>query len=263
MELPLSQGLAQSQVDVDAIADFIAGVQKPNGEIPWSAGGKTDPWDHVESAMGLSVAGRLREAELAYRWMESTQLPDGSWWSATRDGVPEDKTRDSNVSSYIAVGVYHHFLITRRAPFSPPVMADAGGGDRLRRRTPGRYRRDPLGEERRGDCRPDGAPDRLQLGLYEPQVRPRHCLASGEKTFGLGIGQEEARRCDPLSSQPVQYDEGALFDGLVLPRSLRRRDRRRSPQADRPLLGEVRRPRMGGEVRLRSALGHDRGGLAN
>ena len=62
--------------------------------------------------MGLSTAGRLREAERAYLWMESTQLPDGSWWSATRNGVPEDRTRDSNVSSYIAVGVYHHFLIT-------------------------------------------------------------------------------------------------------------------------------------------------------
>ncbi len=94
------------------MADFIAGLQKANGEIPWSDGGKTDPWDHVESAMGLSVAGRCREAERAYEWMAETQFPDGSWWSATRDGVPEDKTRDSNVSSYIAVGVYHHFLIT-------------------------------------------------------------------------------------------------------------------------------------------------------
>ena len=117
MELPLSQSLARPSIDVGAIADFIAGVQKPNGEIPWSAGGKTDPWDHVESAMGLSVAGCLREAERAYQWMAATQLSDGSWWSATRDGVPEDRTRDSNVSSYIAVGVYHHYLITREKRF--------------------------------------------------------------------------------------------------------------------------------------------------
>lgn len=117
MELPLSQGLAQSPVDVDHVADFIAGLQKPSGEIPWSAGGKTDPWDHVESAMGLSVAGRLREAERAYQWMAETQLADGSWWSATRDGLPEDRTRDSNLSSYIAVGVYHHFLVTQEFGF--------------------------------------------------------------------------------------------------------------------------------------------------
>ena len=67
--------------------------------------------------MGLSVAGYFREAELAYQWMASTQFPDGSWWSATRNGAPEDATKDSNLSSYIAVGVYHHFLITADVRF--------------------------------------------------------------------------------------------------------------------------------------------------
>jgi hypothetical protein len=117
MEFPLPQVLAQSRIDVEAIADFIARVQKTNGEIPWSVGGKTDPWDHVESAMGLSIAGRIDEAEKAYRWLAKTQLPDGSWWSATRDGIPVDRTRDSNLSSYVAVGAYHHFLITGEIRF--------------------------------------------------------------------------------------------------------------------------------------------------
>jgi hypothetical protein len=112
MELPLPPTTPATNIDVTAMADFIAGLQKANGEIPWSEGGKTDPWDHVESAMGLCVAGYLREAEKAYGWMASTQLPDGSWWSATRDGNLEDSTRDSNVSSYIAVGMYHHYLFT-------------------------------------------------------------------------------------------------------------------------------------------------------
>jgi hypothetical protein len=44
--------------------------------------------------------------------MAMTQLPDGSWWSAIRNGAPEDRTKDSNFSSYISVGLYHHFLIT-------------------------------------------------------------------------------------------------------------------------------------------------------
>lgn len=117
MELNLSHSIASLTVDVSAMADFIAGLQKPNGEIPWSDGGKTDPWDHVESAMGLSVAGFLEEAERAYDWLRTTQLPDGSWWSATRNGIPEDMTKDSNLSSYIAVGVYHHYLITRETHF--------------------------------------------------------------------------------------------------------------------------------------------------
>lgn len=112
MEVRFSQNIAPPPVvEMELTADFIVGLQKPNGEIPWSEGGKTDPWDHVESAMGLAVAGRIAEARKAYEWLQETQLPDGSWWSATRDGIPEDKTKDSNISSYMAVGVYHFFLI--------------------------------------------------------------------------------------------------------------------------------------------------------
>lgn len=117
MELRISRKIVASHVDMDEIAAFIAGVQKENGEIPWSNGGKTDPWDHVESAMGLSVAGYLKEAEYAYEWMIKSQLKDGSWWSATREGIVEDSTRESNMSSYIAVGVFHHYLITKDMAF--------------------------------------------------------------------------------------------------------------------------------------------------
>ncbi|HOF04838.1 MAG TPA: hypothetical protein PK175_03080 [Syntrophales bacterium] len=104
-------------VDVEGLAAFIMKVQKENGEIPWSEGGKTDPWDHVESAMGLSVAGKIAAAERAYAWMAATQLPDGSWWSAVRNGIVEDGTRESNFAAYIAVGVWHHYLITGDTDF--------------------------------------------------------------------------------------------------------------------------------------------------
>ncbi len=112
MHLYVSQRIDESTVDVTTMGSFIAGIQKENGEIPWSKDGKTNPWDHVESAMGLSIAGRLKEAEKAYEWMKRSQLRDGSWWTSCRNGVPEDRTKDTNISSYIAAGVYHHFLIT-------------------------------------------------------------------------------------------------------------------------------------------------------
>ena len=112
MELSVSRSPVESSIDIEAMASFIAGLQKGSGEIPWSEGGKTDPWDHIESSMGLSVAGYLREAERAYEWLARMQLPDGSWRAAYRDGVPEDMTKDANLSSYIAVGVLHHYLIT-------------------------------------------------------------------------------------------------------------------------------------------------------
>ncbi|OPY93322.1 MAG: hypothetical protein A4E73_00234 [Syntrophaceae bacterium PtaU1.Bin231] len=115
-------------VDVAGLADFIAGIQKASGEIPWSVGGKTDPWDHVESAMGLTVAGRCEEARRAYRWMAETQLPDGSWWSALRNGVVEDWTRESNFAAYIAVGVFHYFLVTRDRSFLRQMWSTVRAG---------------------------------------------------------------------------------------------------------------------------------------
>lgn len=104
-------------LNVAGLADFIASVQKDNGEIPWSVGGKTDPWDHVESAMGLTVAGRYEEARRAYDWMVRTQQPDGSWWSALRNGEIEDTTKESNFAAYLAVGVFHYYLITNDGAF--------------------------------------------------------------------------------------------------------------------------------------------------
>jgi hypothetical protein len=117
MKLDFSRKITESPIDIESTALSILRVQKNNGEIPWSEGGKTDPWDHVEAAMGLSIAGYLSQAENAYQWMARTQLSDGSWWAAYRDGKPEDMTKDANMSAYITVGVFHHYLITKNLAF--------------------------------------------------------------------------------------------------------------------------------------------------
>lgn len=111
-KLSSSNQLPLSEFGVGAVASFIARTQRPDGEIPWAAGQKSDPWDHVESAMGLSVGGYYKEAQRAFLWLADRQLEDGSWYTAYRQGVPEDKTRDANLTSYVAVGLFHHFLIT-------------------------------------------------------------------------------------------------------------------------------------------------------
>ncbi|MFH2133516.1 MAG: prenyltransferase, partial [bacterium] len=99
-------------------ADYIASVQEPDGAIPWFEGGYTDPWDHVESAMGLSICGMYREAEKAYDWLKEMQLDNGSWWNAYKNGQIEDNTRtESNFVAYVATGVWHHFLITHNFTF--------------------------------------------------------------------------------------------------------------------------------------------------
>lgn len=117
MELKLSISEELNPISIEKITSFIASIQKENGEIPWSAGGKTDPWDHVESAMGLSVGGFYTEARNAFEWLANTQLSDGSWWSETLDGKIVNSSKESNFSSYAAVGVFHHYLITRDMQF--------------------------------------------------------------------------------------------------------------------------------------------------
>lgn len=101
-----------SSLDVAATAEAIAAVQLPSGMIPWFEGGHADPWNHTEAVMALTVAGRRAEAELGFAWLEGTQLPDGSWFTYHTAAGVEDRRRDSNVSSYVAVGTWHHWTVT-------------------------------------------------------------------------------------------------------------------------------------------------------
>ena len=106
-----------STIDIERVAGFIADIQKKSGEIPWCKGEKTDPWDHIEAAMGLGIGGYIEEAKRAFQWLAHLQLDDGSWYAAYVNGIPVDKTRDANFSSYIAVGVFHYYLLTGDSHF--------------------------------------------------------------------------------------------------------------------------------------------------
>ena len=97
---------------VTAAVGYVAAHQQRDGARPWWPGGELDPWDHVECAMALDVGGRAFEAERAYRWLQDVQLDDGSMFAGFRDGVPHDRSRDTNSSTYVAVGAWHHYLST-------------------------------------------------------------------------------------------------------------------------------------------------------
>lgn len=99
-------------LDLGLTADAIAGIQAPDGSIPWERGRHADPWNHVEAAMGLDVGERHAEAAAAYRWLARTQRQDGSWFASYRDGVPATGMIDTNFCAYIATGVWHHYLAT-------------------------------------------------------------------------------------------------------------------------------------------------------
>ncbi|MGH9304950.1 MAG: prenyltransferase [Acidimicrobiales bacterium] len=99
--------------EIEATALSIEAQQRPSGMIPWFEGGHCDPWNHVEAAMALSVAGRHDASVRAYRWLADTQLDNGAWFSYTSyDGSVEDARLDTNVCAYIATGLWHHVLST-------------------------------------------------------------------------------------------------------------------------------------------------------
>lgn len=104
-------------LNIPSLGYFIANLQNNKGEIPWHKSGKTDPWDLVESAMGLNISGYHKEAVYAFEWMKKNQNRDGSWYSSYMNGEPLDKTRESNMSSYIATGLFHSWLINKNTQF--------------------------------------------------------------------------------------------------------------------------------------------------
>jgi hypothetical protein len=116
-KLLLSKGLYPEAFFLSTV-NFIRQVQQPSGAIPWFEGGHCDPWDHVESAMGLSIHRDFVNAERAYQWLADQQLPDGSWWAAYKDDVVEKKDRrETNFVAYVATGVWHHYLISQNNDF--------------------------------------------------------------------------------------------------------------------------------------------------
>jgi GH15 family glucan-1,4-alpha-glucosidase len=107
-----------SEGEAHRTASHLAALQLPTGMIPWYPGGHCDPWNHVESAMALDVAGFHAQAEHAYRWLAETQRPSGAWHNYYRsDGSVEETKLDTNVCAYIATGVRHHWLCTHDDAF--------------------------------------------------------------------------------------------------------------------------------------------------
>ncbi len=103
--------------DVAATAASIARTQERDGAVPWTTGAHTDVWNHVEAAMGLLVGGEVEAAHRAYDWCLYTQRSDGSWPMKVVGGVVDDPSTETNMCAYLAVGVWHHWLVRRDEAF--------------------------------------------------------------------------------------------------------------------------------------------------
>ncbi|HEY7773845.1 MAG TPA: prenyltransferase [Marinagarivorans sp.] len=121
------------KLKLDTTADYIKSLQLDSGAILWNADDKLDPWDHVEAAMGLTVAGLHCEAKRAYQWLADNQLEDGSWHANYYFGQTAPKSalsagKETNFIAYVATGVWHYYTCTGEQSFLVdffPVMQRA------------------------------------------------------------------------------------------------------------------------------------------
>jgi hypothetical protein len=114
--LPYVDGVLTATQVADTAAS-IARMQEPSGAIPWTVGEHVDIWNHVEAAMALLVGGQVEAAERAYEWVPTMQRADGSWPMKIVAGEVEDDRGETNMSAYLAVGVWHHWLVCRDIRF--------------------------------------------------------------------------------------------------------------------------------------------------
>lgn len=167
--------------DVQATARSIAAVQRPDGMIGWFDGGHCDPWNHIEAAMALDVAGFAVEAQAAYDWLVERQLPDGSWFNYFGwDGTVQDPRLDTNVCAYIATGAWHHYLVrgeqSALAELWPAV-------DRAMQFVLGQQRPDGT---IRWSVDPDGHPGRFALLTGSSSIlHALRCAVAGAEALGL------------------------------------------------------------------------------
>jgi hypothetical protein len=115
-EVPSVPGVLSSH-EVAATAASIAAMQEPSGAIPWTTGEHTDVWNHVEAAMALLVGGEVEASDRAFEWALALQRPDGSWPMKIVAGEVEDASGETNMSAYLAVGVWHGWLVRQDVTF--------------------------------------------------------------------------------------------------------------------------------------------------
>mgnify|MGYP001765546897 CR=1 FL=1 len=115
-ELPEVPGILTGH-QVAATAASIVAMQEPDGAVPWAPGEHADVWNHIEAAMAMLVGGEVEASDRAFDWVLRLQRADGSWPMKIVAGQVEDHSGETNMSAYLAVGVWHNWLVRRDLAF--------------------------------------------------------------------------------------------------------------------------------------------------
>ena len=93
------------------LGNYIKSIQLESGAIPSNKDGSHDPWDHIESIMGLNFANKKESSKLAFEWLIKNQNNDGSWFSKYNDSHPLEKNKSTHFGPYISVAALHFYKI--------------------------------------------------------------------------------------------------------------------------------------------------------
>ena len=109
---PNTSQIDPSSLDgLNHLGEFLDHVQFLSGAIPSNQDGSHDPWDHLEAVMGLTTLGYKDQALHGLHWMATNQNEDGSWYNLYQDNKPLELNKQTNYASYIAVAVWHFYLL--------------------------------------------------------------------------------------------------------------------------------------------------------
>ena len=95
----------------ESLGNYIRSIQLESGAIPSNKDGSHDPWDHIESIMGLNFANEKESSKLAFEWLIKNQNNDGSWFSKYNDSHPLEKNKSTHFGPYISVAALHFYKI--------------------------------------------------------------------------------------------------------------------------------------------------------
>ena len=115
-DIPSVEGVLTAAQVAETGASIVS-MQEADGAVPWTVGEHVDVWNHVEAAMAMLVCGEVEGAEAAYAWCRRQQRHDGTWPMKMVAGEVEDASAETNMCAYLAVGVWHHWMLRQDRAF--------------------------------------------------------------------------------------------------------------------------------------------------
>ena len=117
-QFPNTSHIDPSSIDgLKHLGKFLEDTQFHSGAIPSNQDDSHDPWDHLEAVMGLTTLGYKDQALNGLHWMIANQNEDGSWYNLYKDERPLELNKQTNYASYLAVAVWHFYLLNNDLNF--------------------------------------------------------------------------------------------------------------------------------------------------